>query len=100
MSVMIMILGYLCIISLISVVVCVYDKAISRKNRVELRIPENTLLALSVLGGSVAMFVTMQLVRHKTKHAKFMVGIPVIIVLQILFVIGLMYLRTFINFLQ
>ena len=94
----IIILCYLSVISLISVVVCVYDKAISRKNRVELRIPEKTLLVLSALGGSVAMFVTMQLIRHKTKHAKFMVGIPVIIVLQILLVIGIMYLRTFINF--
>lgn len=73
---------YLIVISFISAVVCIYDKLISKKNRVELRVPEKTLLLLSVIGGSVAMYVTMQIVHHKTKHAKFMIGIPVIILLQ------------------
>ena len=76
------ILCYLAIISLISIVVCVYDKKISKKKRVELRVPERRLLFLSALGGSVAMFITMLIVRHKTKHVKFMLGIPVIMVLQ------------------
>ncbi len=85
-------LVYLAVISLVSVVVCVYDKKISKKNKVELRIPEKVLLLLSALGGSVAMFVTMQLTRHKTKHLKFMLGIPIIIVVQIAIVIAVMYL--------
>ncbi|MBR2850126.1 MAG: DUF1294 domain-containing protein [Clostridia bacterium] len=75
-------LAYIAIISLISIIVCVYDKGISKKNRVELRIPEAVLLLLSALGGSVAMFVTMLLIRHKTKHVKFMLGIPIIMILQ------------------
>ena len=75
-------LAYILIISVVSIIVCVYDKKISKKNRVELRTPEKTLLLLSAIGGSVAMFITMQLIRHKTKHVKFMVGIPVIMVLQ------------------
>ena len=75
-------LGYIAVISLVSVIVCIYDKKISKKNKVELRIPERNLLILSALGGSVAMFVTMLLIRHKTKHVKFMLGIPVIIILQ------------------
>ena len=75
-------LAYIALISIISVIVCIYDKKISKKNRVELRTPEKTLLLLSALGGSVAMLITMLLVRHKTKHAKFMVGIPFIIILQ------------------
>ena len=82
-------IAYLALISLISVIVCVYDKKVSKKNRVELRIPERTLLILSALGGSVAMFVTMQLVRHKTKHVKFMLGIPLIIVAQIALIIAI-----------
>ena len=86
-----LILIYIAVISLISVIVCIYDKAISKKNRVELRIPEKTLLILSALGGSVAMYLTMQMVRHKTKHAKFMIGIPVIIVLQIALVVCYFY---------
>lgn len=73
---------YIAIMSLISIVVCIYDKKISKKNKVELRIPEKVLLILSALGGSVAMLVTMLITRHKTKHVKFMLGIPVIIVLQ------------------
>jgi uncharacterized membrane protein YsdA (DUF1294 family) len=75
-------LAYIAIISLVSIVLCIYDKKISKKNRVELRIPEKTLLILSALGGSVAMFVTMLIIRHKTKHVKFMLGIPLIMIVQ------------------
>ena len=81
-------LGYLALISLVSIVVCIYDKAISKKNKVELRIPEKTLLILSAIGGSIAMFVTMLAIRHKTKHVKFMLGIPLIIILQVAAVVG------------
>lgn len=83
--------GYLAIISLISVIVCVYDKKISKKNRVELRIPEKVLLILSALGGSVAMLITMLVIRHKTKHVKFMLGIPLIIILQAAAAYGVYY---------
>lgn len=75
-------LAYITVMSLISIVVCIYDKKISKKNKVELRIPEKTLLLLSALGGSVAMFITMLLIRHKTKHVQFMLGIPVIMIVQ------------------
>lgn len=70
---------YLAVISLASIVVCIYDKVISKKNKVSLRIPEKVLLLLSALGGSLAMFATMLIIRHKTKHVKFMLGIPLII---------------------
>ena len=83
---------YIAIISLISVILCIYDKKISKKNRVELRIPEKTLMGLSALGGSVAMLITMLIVRHKTKHLKFMLGIPAIMVLQICALIFLLKL--------
>ena len=81
-------LAYIAIISLISIVVCIYDKKVSKKNRVELRTPEKTLLILSALGGSVAMFITMLIIRHKTKHVKFMLGIPLIMIAQA----GIVYL--------
>ena len=74
-------LGYLAAISLISIIVCIYDK-IAAKHNPKHRTRESTLLLLSALGGSVAMLITMLLIRHKTRHAKFMVGIPVIIILQ------------------
>jgi uncharacterized membrane protein YsdA (DUF1294 family) len=75
-------LAYIAIISLISVIVCCYDK-IAAKKFTKHRTREATLLWLSVLGGSVAMLLTMFAIRHKTKHAKFMVGIPLIIIAQI-----------------
>ena len=85
------ILGYFALISAVSVIVCAYDKIISKKNRVELRVPEKRLLLLSALGGSVAMLATMLLIRHKTKHLKFMLGIPLIIILQVAAAVALTY---------
>ncbi|MBQ9079872.1 MAG: DUF1294 domain-containing protein [Clostridia bacterium] len=82
---------YLAAISLIAVVVTCYDKIAATK-RPKHRTPEATLLFISALGGSVAMFITMQIIRHKTKHKKFMIGIPVIIVLQIVAVAAVMLL--------
>jgi len=73
---------YLGIISLVSIIVCCYDK-IAAKHASRHRIPEATLLWLSVIGGSVAMLITMNLIRHKTKHKKFMIRIPVIIFFQV-----------------
>ena len=76
------ILAYLAVISLISIIVCIYDKTaakIAKRHRTR----EATLLLLSALGGSAAMLLTMFAIRHKTKHVKFMLGIPVIIALQV-----------------
>lgn len=80
---------YFAIISIIAIIVCIYDKKISKKNKVELRVPEKNLLIISALGGSIAMFITMLLVRHKTKHVKFMLGIPLIIIAQIAIAVAL-----------
>ena len=74
-------LAYIVIISAISIIVCIYDK-IAAKHHPKHRTRESTLLLLSALGGSVAMFITMQLIRHKTKHVKFMLGIPFMIALH------------------
>lgn len=82
---------YLAAISIVSIVVCCYDK-FAAKHLQRHRTREATLLLLSALGGSVAMFATMQLIRHKTKHAKFMVGIPVIFVLQVAAVAAVYFL--------
>ena len=72
-------------------VICTYDKIVSKRNNVKLRIPESTLLALSALGGSAAMLIWMLIIRHKTKHPKFMLGIPVILALQIALVAALVH---------
>ena len=74
---------YIAVVSVISFFVCVYDK-IAAKKFTKHRTRESTLLWLSALGGSFAMFFTMVAIRHKTKHVKFMLGIPLIIVLQVI----------------
>ncbi len=84
-------IGYLVAISVISIIVCIYDKFAS-KHATKHRTRESTLLLLSALGGSIAMFATMQLIRHKTKHPKFMIGIPLIIVAQIAAVVAALLL--------
>ena len=83
--------AYIALISLCSVVVRIYDKAVSKKKNVELRVPEKSLFVWSLLGGSLAMYVTMRLIRHKTQHASFMVGIPVIFLLQAVLMAALAY---------
>ena len=88
-------LAYILVISLISIVVCIYDKKVSKKNKVELRIPEKTLMLLSFIGGGAAMYITMLLIRHKTKHVKFMVGIPLFIALHAVAVYLLFYYGIF-----
>ena len=84
-------IAYLLLISVVSVIVCVYDKKISRKNRVELRVPEKRLFFFSLIGGSLAMYLTMLAVRHKTKHFRFMFGIPCIMILQAAILFALFY---------
>lgn len=71
---------YLIIINLAAAAVTVLDK--HRAKRHLWRFPESRLLFLSALGGSPAMLLTMLLTRHKTKHAKFMIGIPAIMIVQ------------------
>lgn len=82
MNILTILLIYESLISLISILVCIYDKW-AAKHRPQNRTREATLLWLSALGGSIAMLITMLLIRHKTQHKKFMVEIPLIILLQI-----------------
>lgn len=72
---------YLAFINLLAVILTLRDKSAARRHK--WRTKENVLLLVSAFGGSIAMLLTMRIARHKTKHAKFMLGIPVIIILQI-----------------
>lgn len=51
------------------------------------RIPENTLFIIAIIGGSIGSILGMQLFRHKTKHPRFVIGMPVILILQVLITI-------------
>ena len=73
---------YLIFMSSLAFVVTAYDKIASKKLP-EHRTRERSLLLISALGGSVVMLLTMLTIRHKTKHPKFMLGIPIIILLQV-----------------
>ena len=75
---------YLILINFIAVIVTIHDKRCAVKRR--WRVKESTLLLLSALGGSICMYITMLLIRHKTRHIKFMLGIPLILIIQIIIV--------------
>lgn len=47
------------------------------------RISEATLIVLAVIGGSIGAWLGLQVWRHKTQHKKFYIGIPVILILQV-----------------
>ncbi len=69
------------VMSVVAVCLTCYDKSAAKK-RPNARTPEATLMLVAFFFGSFAMYITMQLIRHKTKHAKFMVGIPVFMALH------------------
>ncbi len=73
--------GYLGIISLVAIILTVTDKYKARHHR--WRIPEAALFWVAALGGCAAMYVTMRLIHHKTRHRRFMWGLPAILLLQI-----------------
>ena len=55
------------------------------------RIPESTLFLVAVLGGSAGVFMGMQSYRHKTRHVKFTVGIPLIFTAEAVLALVLAY---------
>ena len=76
-----MFFGYLLIINALSFLLMLADK---RKAQKKLwRIPESTLLTAAAFGGSIGMLIGMYAWRHKTKHLKFTLGVPAILIAQI-----------------
>lgn len=75
------VLGYLLGINLISFVICGIDKWKAKTHK--RRISENSLLLSCVLGGSVGFVMGMKMFSHKTKHVKFTIGVPLILLLQV-----------------
>ena len=77
--------AYLIFANLFAAGLVLYDKRAARKG--SWRVRERTFLIAAAIGGSIAMLLMMRLIRHKTRHAKFSVGVPVIIVAQIAIVL-------------
>ncbi|MDR2530558.1 MAG: DUF1294 domain-containing protein [Oscillospiraceae bacterium] len=76
---------YIAAISAIAVALTAYDKRAARLGR--WRVSELMLMFAALVGGSAAMFVSMLAIRHKTRHRKFMVGLPIIIAAQVALVL-------------
>ena len=74
------VLIYLLVISFYSVMLTCSDKRLAIKGG--RRVPEKKLFGAALLGGALAMYITMRTIRHKTLHKRFMIGLPVIIILQ------------------
>lgn len=81
---------YLLLINAAGFLLMLVDKQKARKNR--WRIPERTLILTAVLGGSIGSLAGMYLFRHKTKHRKFTLGIPLILITQVAATIYLFFL--------
>ena len=82
-----LILLYLLIVNAIAFILMLADKRMAQKNL--WRIPESTLLLSAAIGGSIGSLAGMYTFRHKTKHLKFTLGVPAILIAQIAAVIYL-----------
>lgn len=78
----IIIITILAIINAAGFILVALDK---RKARKKLwRIPEKTFFLIALIGGSIGVYVSMLLFRHKTRHWYFMIGIPAIFVAELI----------------
>ena len=81
---------YLIVISALTAIITLYDK-FSAKHLPRMRIPEKVLLIMGFMGGALSEFITMKIIRHKTRHKIFMRGLPLMIVLHLIIAAVLVY---------
>lgn len=74
---------YLVVINILGFFVMWIDKVKAKRGM--WRIPENTLFLFAFLGGGIGTIAGMYTFRHKTKKLKFVIGMPAIVILEILF---------------
>lgn len=72
---------YIAVINLYGIFIMHEDKKRAKKH--QWRISENTLMFISLILGSLGILLGMILFRHKTKHAKFIIGVPIILLSQV-----------------
>ena len=75
------ILIYLLIVNIAGLAVMGIDKAKAIKGA--WRIPEKTLFLFSIIGGSIGTWAGMYIFHHKTKHWYFVIGMPAILIIQL-----------------
>ena len=78
---------YLVIVNAAAFLLMLVDKVKAKRNA--WRIPEATLMGAAAIGGSIGALAGMYCFRHKTRHLKFVLGIPAILIAQIALVIWL-----------
>lgn len=76
------IIMYVIAINIVTFLMYGLDKQKARMNR--WRIPEKVLMWAAVFGGSLGAYLGMKMFSHKTKKAKFYIGIPVIFIGQVI----------------
>lgn len=79
------VIAYIVIINITGFIIMGIDKKRAIKHM--WRVPEKTLFLTALFGGSLGILLGMKNFRHKTKHLTFCVGIPAIILVQILIVL-------------
>lgn len=65
------------------------DKLAAKRHRK--RVPERVLFLLAIMGGSIGLFISMHAFRHKTKHWYFVIGVPVLIIVQLILLYFLIF---------
>jgi uncharacterized membrane protein YsdA (DUF1294 family) len=78
-------LYYFLAINLFGVFIMYSDKKKSRKGK--WRTPENTIFTIAAAFGALGVFIGMRMFKHKTKHNKFVIGIPIILGVQVFIVL-------------
>lgn len=80
---------YLCLVNAIGFLLMGLDKWKARKHR--WRVAEKTLFGVGIAGGSLGCWLGMYAFRHKTRHWYFVVGMPLIFVVQALLILFLTF---------
>ena len=76
---------YFIIVNIAAFMLYYIDKQKAKKHL--WRIPESTLLLSAAIGGSIGAFFAMKIFRHKTKHPKFYITIPLFMLIHLLLII-------------
>ena len=84
---------YLAVVNILTIIVFGVDKMNAKSNRQRVRIV--TLLGLAFIGGSVGALIGMYGFHHKTKKAYFTVGVPLILLLQVVVLFYVMNMGIF-----
>ena len=86
-----LIILYLIIINAVGLLLMLADKRAAKKSA--WRIPEARLMSIALSGGCFGVYAGMMLFRHKTKHSKFRLGVPLIIVLYVMLFVFLLIVK-------